>query len=111
MQREAPLFPQTGGCAVHFQVSGIDHDPIRRVPFSGKASEDPFEDPATAPANKPIVEGLVWTVAVGGILPFQSVADHIDDPTDHPPVIDARFAVRTREIRFDAGHLWLVQQK
>src|ERR1700709_1968505 len=90
MQREAPLFPQAGGCAVRFQVGGIDHNPIRRITFSGQASENPLEDPAAAPANEPIVKGLVRAILLRRVFPLQSVADHIDDPADHPPVIDPR---------------------
>src|ERR1700709_2130579 len=106
MQREAPLFPQAGGCAVRFQVGGIDHNPIRRITFSGQASENPLEDPAAAPANEPIVKGLVRAILLRRVFPLQSVADHIDDPADHPPAIDARLTMRTGKIRLVAVQLW-----
>src|ERR1700754_267739 len=47
----------------------------------------------------------------GRILPPQTVADNVDDPADHPPVIDPPPAVRAGKMRADPSHLSVAQQK
>jgi hypothetical protein len=49
--------------------------------LAGKSREDAIEDAGPAPADEAIVERLVPTEALRGVLPLQAVANDIDDPT------------------------------
>src|ERR1700749_2928930 len=98
IQRGRAPFPQTGSGPMRFEVGRIDHDPLRAWSFTSQASEYPLKHAAPAPADKAIIQGLVRTILLRRILPSQSVTDHIDDPADHSPVVNPRFAVRARKM-------------
>ena len=63
--------------------------------------------PQPAPADEAIVDRLVRTIVVRRIAPAQTVADHENNPRDHPPVIDPWHPVRQRKIRLNPAHLRL----
>lgn len=73
--------------------------------------EDLIEDPRPAPAHEAVVQRLVWTIGRWRIFPSQAVPDAVDDPADHPPIINMWNAVRDGEIRFDPVRLLPGQQK
>jgi len=86
-----------GICAAAFQ-NGIHIAPDRILP-------------KPAPADEAIVQRFVRPVAFGGILPLQTVPDHIDDAADDAAVIDPGHAMRQRKERRDQRHLTLAEQK
>ena len=51
--------------------------------------EDAVEHAQTAPADEPVVDGLVRTIALGRIAPHQPMLDDIDNARHDPPVIDS----------------------
>jgi site-specific DNA recombinase len=57
------------------------------------------------------LERLVRPVCLRGILPLQAVADDVDDPADHPPIIHPRNAMGQREMRRNPRHLALTEQE
>src|SRR3984893_3250339 len=63
------------------------------------------------PADEPIVERLVRSVTARRVFPLQAMANHIDDPADHPPVIHTRQPARAREERLNSAHLSTRRQK
>ncbi|MFT5947929.1 MAG: hypothetical protein ACI807_002189 [Paracoccaceae bacterium] len=74
--------------------ASVDHHGLRRGAFGGQSREYPIEHADPAPSDEPVVKCLVRTVGGGDVAPHQPVADHMDDPADHPAVIDARHASR-----------------
>lgn len=94
-----------------FEVGGVDHD---RVGLSGLAcqfGEDAVEHAKAAPANEPVVDGLVRAIALGRIAPHQPVLDDVDYPRHDPPVIDPWDTMREREKRLNSAHLRTAQQE
>jgi hypothetical protein len=49
-------------------------------------------------AHKTVVQGLVRTIKGRRITPSQAIADHIDDPTDHPNIIYMAQTTRPNKI-------------
>jgi hypothetical protein len=73
--------------------------------------EDTVKYAEQAPADKTIVKGLVRAIRFRSVLPLQAVLDHVDDPTDHPAIIDPRHTVRERKKWRYSRHLALAQQE
>ena len=96
---------------MRLEVRTVDHQLLRDANFGSQGRGDALEDAHPAPANEAVVERLVRAVAAWRILPHQPVADDVDDPADHPPVINPRNSVLQRKIRFDPAHLPLGEQK
>lgn len=92
------------------EMCGIDHQPIGLPALGGKRGEDAVEHAQAAPANEPVVDGLVRAVTGRRISPAQPVPDHEDDAADDPAIIDPRDAMRQWKIRLDPTHLRLAQQ-
>jgi hypothetical protein len=79
----------------------VTHQPIRLAALGRQRRENPVERAQPAPADEAVVDRLVGTVVFRRIASPQTVADHQDDPADHPPVVHSRHAVRQRKIRRD----------
>src|SRR6516164_6457850 len=89
----------------------IDHQPIRRACLAGQGRENVLENAAPAPADKAIIQRLVWPVTRRCIFPLQAVMDHVDDAADHAAIIDARQASRLWKEWLDTAHLPAVQKE
>ena len=84
---------------MRLQVLGVDHGPVRFYALTRQRNEDTVQHTEQASTHNTIVKRLVRAVSFGRILPLQSMLDHVNDPADHPPVIDAWHAVRERKKR------------
>lgn len=76
----------------------VDHDTLRLGAIVAERHEDLVEHPKPAPAHEAVVERLVRPIGLGRILPLQAVADHIDNPAYHTPVIDTRHPMGQRKM-------------
>ena len=79
------------------QMGRIDHQPARLASLARQLGENLIEHAETAPAHKPVVDGLVWTVVARGIAPAKPIPNDENDPADYPPVIKPGNAMRQRE--------------
>lgn len=111
IRRGQPLFEQARRRAMGLEMRRVDHDALRLGSLAGEPCEDAVEDAEPAPADEAVVERLVGTVALGRVLPLQAVADDVDDPAHHAPIIDPWHAMRERKMRRYPRHLPLAQQK
>src|SRR5208283_3099040 len=84
---EQPLFEQTGRSPMGLQMGGVDHQPVGFARLARKLGKNLVEHAKPAPPHEPVVDRLVWLVAVRCVTPAQAVADHKNNPADHPPVI------------------------
>jgi hypothetical protein len=89
-----PLFDQAGRCAVGLQMGRIDHEFFGSAASSGQLDENPPEYAQRGPADEAVVDCLVRPVAWWPIAPPEPVADHEDDPADHPAVIHTQYPMR-----------------
>ena len=48
---------------MRLEMGGINHQLVRRSPFTGKRREDAVEDAQAAPAHEAVIQGLVRTVS------------------------------------------------
>ena len=87
------------------------YDALRLGTLAREAREDSIEDAQSAPADEAVVERFVRPLGFGRILPLQAVADHVDNAADDPSIIDARHAMRKREMRRNPRHLTLSQKE
>ena len=99
------LFEQAGSRAVSLQVGAVDHSHVRFAPRLRQGDEGAIEHPQVAPAHEVIVQGLVGTAVLGRIPPTHAVADHEDNPRQHPPIVYPRHAVRQWKERLAPSHL------
>jgi hypothetical protein len=53
-------------------MGGVDHDAFRLWPFAGEGCENPVKHAEPAPADEPVVKGLVRAIAARRILPLQT---------------------------------------
>jgi len=104
---ESPFFEQTGGRPMNLEMSAIGHQPVGRSTLGRKVGEDAVEDAHAGPANKPVVERLVWSIDRGRIPASQTIPDDMNYPADHTLVVHARNATRPREKGLNALELGL----
>jgi hypothetical protein len=79
---------------MRLEVRGVDHQPLRLPPVGSQCSEDLIEHSKPAPPDEAIINRLVRTVILRRVAPAQTVPDHEDDATDHPPIVDPGNPVR-----------------
>src|SRR5208283_1351367 len=84
---EQPLFEQTGRSPMRLQMGGVDHQPVGFARLARKLGKNLVEHAKPAPPHEPVVDRLVRPVVARCITPAQTVADHKNNPADHPPVI------------------------
>ena len=58
-------------------MGGINHQLVRRSPFTGKRREDAVEDAQAAPAHEAVIQGLVRTVVLRCVAPTKAVLDAV----------------------------------
>jgi hypothetical protein len=75
---------------MRFKMGGIDDEPVWRSCLSGKACENPVEDAHTAPADEPVIQGLMRAILSWSIAPAKAVFDDEHDPAHNATIIDAR---------------------
>jgi len=98
--------------AVGFHGGRVDQDLRRRSTCGSQRLEDVLPDALIGPTDEAIVERLSRAIRQGRIHPTASRLQNMDDATDHPPVIHARFASGIRrEMRLKPGELLLGQPK
>ena len=103
---EHPLFEQAGGGAVRFEMRRVDHDGVSRLAPAGQGGEDPVEDADPAPADEAVVERLRRSVDAWRVPPHQPAPDDMNNPRNHPPVINPRHTARlVRQKRFQTREL------
>ena len=80
-----------------FDVRRVDHLCVYRAAVPSKLPEQVFPDATPRPAYEAIIDRRRWTISFRTIAPAAAAPEHVHDPADHAPVIDA----------FDATHiLW-----
>src|SRR4051795_10398299 len=93
------LFMQTGRRAMRLEMRRVHHQPLRGSCFSRQRREDTVEYPHPAPAHETVIQRLGWAVFARCILPWQPVADDINDAADDAQVVHARNPGGQRKIR------------
>ncbi len=78
---------------------------MRCSPFAGKGCEDAVEDTHAAPSNKAVIQCFVRAIVLRRVAPTKAVADNVDDPRNHPQIVNARDPVRQGKVRFKALQL------
>jgi len=100
--------PFLGGSppAMPLQMRGVDHDGLGVLALARQRREDAIEDAEPASGDEAVVASCA-AYSLWRVLPVQAVLDHIDDPADHPPVVDARHAMRHHmELAEKKDHPW-----
>jgi hypothetical protein len=88
------------------EVRRIDHHRVRRRALARQDCKDPVEDADPAPADEAVVERLRRPVDCRRVQPHQPVPDHVNDPRNHPRIIDLLYAARlVRQKRLHACEL------
>lgn len=82
---------------MRLQMRAVDHQPFQQSGRRRELGEDVGEHAEAAPADKPVVERLVRAIAAWRIFPLQTMADHVDDPADHPAVVHPGKPARARK--------------
>ena len=83
----------------------VDHHLVAVPATFGQFNEDAPEDAHPAPAEEAVVNCLVCPVTYRDIAPAKTVADHKDNPADHPAIINTRHPMRQRKERRNPRHL------
>lgn len=81
-----------GRRTVRLDVGGVDrHHPASSMDagVAGQRLEQPMPDALPRPAVEAVVDGRVGAVDLRAVAPPRSRAQHVRDPRDHPPIIDA----------------------
>ncbi len=91
---------------MRFEVSGVDHQLIRRSRLRGERGKDFREDAFFAPPHIAVVERLVGAVRRKGVVPLQALAQDRDDAADDDLIVAPRLASGPREKRLHAGDLF-----
>lgn len=79
---EHPLFKQTGGFSVSFQVSGINLKLLGHIMIRRKAREDPVKDTHLTPADKTVIKGFVRTIFLRSVTLLKATFQHINNAAD-----------------------------
>src|SRR5262249_10507736 len=85
-------------------MRGVDHDPLRFRAFARQCRKDAVEHPKQAPAHEAIVKRLVRAIGFGSVLPLQAMLDNVDNPADHPLVINTGNPARRK--KSDSRAIW-----
>ena len=90
-------------------MGAVDLDRVGVAVLASQAAEYLVENPHPAPPDKAVVQCLVWAVLSRRIAPTKPVANDVDDPGDHPPIIGAGNSMRKRKIPAHKGKLAIGQ--
>jgi len=93
-------------------MRGIDHLHVRRSSLPGKLPEQVFPDAAPCPAHETVADRR-WRAILGrAITPAAAALEHMNDPTDHAPIVHSLNAPHIpRQIGFDPPPLLVAQPK
>ena len=95
-----------------FEVGRVDHQPARLTTRVRQLGEDLVEHAKRAPAQQPIVDGLVRTVFFGAILPAATNLQNMHDPAQNAVIILASGAgLVNRQVRNDFRPLRITEPK
>jgi hypothetical protein len=84
----------------------VDQDLLGRPSGPREGVKQISPDALCRPANIAIIEGLPRTIVGRSVDPATPRLQHIDDPADHPTIINPRLASRVRrQMRFDLRKL------
>jgi hypothetical protein len=86
-------------------MRGVDHDPLRIRACARQCRKDAVEHPEQAPRHEVIVKRLVRAIGFVSVLSLQAMLDPVDNPADHPLVIDTGHPVRKRK-KGDSRAIW-----
>jgi|TARA_R100000365_G_C2699164_1_gene38292 hypothetical protein len=88
---------------VELDAAAVDEEPFRDAIDPGELGEDPFPHAAFGPAPEAVVERLLRTVDMfRAIAPATAALQSMDNPGEHPTVIDPRHTTRIlRQKRFN----------
>jgi hypothetical protein len=88
---------------VDLDAAAVDEEPFRDAIDPGELGEDTLPHAAFGPAPEAVVERLLRTVDVlGTIAPATTALQSMDNPGEHPTVIDPRHTTRIlRQKRFN----------
>jgi hypothetical protein len=81
---------------MRFHVCAIEQDLRWGTTRSNERRKGVLPNALRPPAHKPIVECLMRPVARRCILPSTTRLQHLDDATDHPPIINPSNSKRIR---------------
>lgn len=88
--------------AVGFDVAAVDLGGLRDPAFLGQSRQDARPDAATAPSVPAVVNCRRRPILARAVLPATAAFEHVNDPRDHPPIIDTpRSRLVFRQMRFD----------
>jgi hypothetical protein len=92
--------------AMRFDSGTIDQDLLGWPSGLRERTEQTDPDPLGRPADIAVVEGLPRPVVWRRVDPATTRLQHIDDPADHPTIVNPRLASRVcRQMRFDLRKL------
>lgn len=99
--------------AVDLDAAAVDEQSVGRIVLAGQGSEDPFPDAALRPAHEAVVERLLRSVdLLRTIAPATAALERMDDPGEHPTIIDPRHPARVaRQHRLNPNPLPSENQK
>ncbi len=95
----SPLCLEACRRAVCLQMGAVHHEGIAIYTRLSQVSEDLGKHPKARPADKAVVQRLVWPVVGWGILPAQAVAQDMEDAAQHPAIIHTRLAPGLWKVR------------
>ncbi len=93
MRRETDPFLKAGRRAMRFQMGGVYHDPVGFRTFARHFPEETVNMLRRLPADKAVIDRLVWTILRRRIGPARTVPDDKHDPADNPQVVNPRNTV------------------
>lgn len=89
-----PRPPFSSACAaVDLDATAVDEQPVGRILGAGQRAENPFPDTALGSTDEAVVERLLRPVDIRTVGPASATAQRMDDPAQHPAIIDTLLAV------------------
>jgi len=90
----------------------VDEQPVGRILGVGECAEDALPDAALGPANEAVVERLLGSIDIRAVRPATAAAKRMDDPAQHPAVVNALLAAHVgRQKRLDPRPLLIRKPK
>jgi hypothetical protein len=77
---------------VDLDTTAVDEQPVRDVSCSRQSAEDALPNAALGPSHEAVIKRLLGSIDVSTVSPTTAAAKGMDNPTQHPTIIDPRFA-------------------
>ena len=74
-------------------MRGVDNEPFWLAELAGKVRKNVVEDAQPAPANKPVIQGLMRPVLPWRISPAKTVLDHKNDPAHNAMIVSTLLGI------------------